>query len=45
MPDFLDKLCPRADLARRVTALPQPIVFTNGVFDILHPAPIRPLQA
>ena len=36
MPTFLDKLCPRADLARRVAALPQPIVFTNGVFDILH---------
>ena len=36
MPNFLDKLCPRADLARRVGALPRPIVFTNGVFDILH---------
>ena len=36
MPSFLDKLCPRADLARRVAALPRPVVFTNGVFDILH---------
>ncbi|MES3013195.1 MAG: D-glycero-beta-D-manno-heptose 1-phosphate adenylyltransferase [Pseudomonadota bacterium] len=36
MPDFLDKLCPRADLAARVAALAQPVVFTNGVFDILH---------
>ena len=36
MPPFLDKLCPRADLARRVAALPHPVVFTNGVFDILH---------
>jgi rfaE bifunctional protein nucleotidyltransferase chain/domain len=36
VPDFLDKLCPRADLAARVAALPQPVVFTNGVFDILH---------
>ena len=35
-PSFLDKLCPRADLAQRVAALPRPIVFTNGVFDILH---------
>jgi len=34
--DFLDKLCPRAQLAVRVAALPQPVVFTNGVFDILH---------
>jgi len=33
---FLDKLCPRADLAQRIARLPRPIVFTNGVFDILH---------
>ncbi len=33
---FLDKLCPRAELAARVAALPRPLVFTNGVFDILH---------
>lgn len=33
---FLDKLCAPADLAARVAALPQPVVFTNGVFDILH---------
>jgi D-glycero-beta-D-manno-heptose 1-phosphate adenylyltransferase len=36
MASFLDKLCARADLAARVAALPRPIVFTNGVFDILH---------
>ena len=35
-PTFLDKLCVRDDLAARVSALPKPIVFTNGVFDILH---------
>ena len=35
-PNFLDKLCTRDDLAARVSALPKPIVFTNGVFDILH---------
>jgi len=33
---FLDKLCARRDLAARVAALPSPMVFTNGVFDILH---------
>jgi D-glycero-beta-D-manno-heptose 1-phosphate adenylyltransferase len=33
---FLDKLCTRDDLAARVAALAQPVVFTNGVFDILH---------
>jgi rfaE bifunctional protein nucleotidyltransferase chain/domain len=36
MPNFLDKLCPRDALAQRIATLPQPIVFTNGVFDILH---------
>jgi rfaE bifunctional protein nucleotidyltransferase chain/domain len=36
MADFLDKLCPRDALARRVAALARPVVFTNGVFDILH---------
>ena len=35
-PTFFDKLCTRADLASRVAALAQPVVFTNGVFDILH---------
>jgi len=33
---FLDKLCARADLPARIAALPTPVVFTNGVFDILH---------
>ena len=33
---FLDKLCTRADLPVRIAALAQPVVFTNGVFDILH---------
>ena len=35
-PTFLDKLCGPDELAARVAALPQPVVFTNGVFDILH---------
>lgn len=35
-PNFLDKLCPRDELAARVAALPRPVVFSNGVFDILH---------
>ncbi|SHM07192.1 adenylyltransferase/cytidyltransferase family protein [Rhizobacter sp. OV335] len=33
---FLDKLCPREQLPARLSALPRPLVFTNGVFDILH---------
>jgi len=36
VPSFLDKLCTPADLSARVAALPKPVVFTNGVFDILH---------
>ena len=34
--DFLDKLSPRSALAERLAILPRPLVFTNGVFDILH---------
>jgi D-glycero-beta-D-manno-heptose 1-phosphate adenylyltransferase len=33
---FLDKITSRQDAAARVAALPQPVVFTNGVFDVLH---------
>jgi D-glycero-beta-D-manno-heptose 1-phosphate adenylyltransferase len=36
MPSFADKLCTRAALRERIAALAQPLVFTNGVFDILH---------
>ena len=36
MSDYTDKLCPPGDVESRVAALPQPVVFTNGVFDILH---------
>jgi D-glycero-beta-D-manno-heptose 1-phosphate adenylyltransferase len=30
------KLCSRADVLRRLGQLPRPLVFTNGVFDVLH---------
>jgi rfaE bifunctional protein nucleotidyltransferase chain/domain len=33
---FERKLCAPAHLAERVTTLQRPLVFTNGVFDILH---------
>ena len=36
LPAFIAKLCPRAELQPRLAELPQPLVFTNGVFDILH---------
>jgi rfaE bifunctional protein nucleotidyltransferase chain/domain len=37
-PDFLSKLCARQEAVARVNALRQmgPVVFTNGVFDVLH---------
>lgn len=33
---FHEKICPRAALAQRLADLPRPLVFTNGVFDVLH---------
>ena len=35
-PAFLGKIVSRAEAAGRVAALAQPVVFTNGVFDVLH---------
>lgn len=36
LPVFLDKLCARVDLPARLASLPRPLVFTNGVFDVMH---------
>ena len=35
-PSFEAKVCPPDELAVRLASLPRPLVFTNGVFDILH---------
>jgi rfaE bifunctional protein nucleotidyltransferase chain/domain len=35
-PAFERKICTADNLAARITALPRPIVFTNGCFDVLH---------
>jgi rfaE bifunctional protein nucleotidyltransferase chain/domain len=35
-PSFESKICDPAKLRDRVAALARPLVFTNGVFDILH---------
>ena len=35
-PDFEEKLCSPTELVQRVLILRRPLVFTNGVFDILH---------
>ena len=34
--NFEQKICARADFAPRTAALPRPLVFTNGCFDVLH---------
>lgn len=36
MPAFLGKLCGRQELPTRLSSLPRPLVFTNGVFDVMH---------
>jgi rfaE bifunctional protein nucleotidyltransferase chain/domain len=36
VPAFENKLCTPGELAKRVAALPRPLVFTNGCFDVLH---------
>ena len=35
-PSFESKVCSPEQLATRIASLPRPLVFTNGVFDILH---------
>ena len=30
------KICPRSQAGAAIARLPRPVVFTNGVFDILH---------
>ena len=35
-PSFERKICSTGELAARVAALPRPLVFTNGCFDVLH---------
>lgn len=33
---FENKICPPAELPARLRAMARPLVFTNGVFDVLH---------
>ena len=35
-PAFLQKIVSRREAAARMASLPGPVVFTNGVFDVLH---------
>ena len=36
LPSFLGKIVQRADAPARLARLSGPVVFTNGVFDVLH---------
>ena len=36
LPNFEAKICPPEQLTAKAAALPRPLVFTNGCFDILH---------
>jgi len=36
VPDFEQKICPPAQCAARAQSRPKKLVFTNGVFDVLH---------
>ncbi len=38
---FLDKIISRQEAAARVKTLPHPVVFTNGVFDVLHAGHVK----
>jgi rfaE bifunctional protein nucleotidyltransferase chain/domain len=35
-PEFERKICPPSEISTRVASLASPVVFTNGVFDVLH---------
>ncbi|GAB4117338.1 MAG: D-glycero-beta-D-manno-heptose 1-phosphate adenylyltransferase [Sideroxydans sp.] len=35
-PSFENKICDAGTFAAKVAALPRPLVFTNGCFDVLH---------
>ena len=35
-PEFLRKIVARDRAPQALAALPRPVVFTNGVFDVLH---------
>ena len=42
---FMNKIAERAQVAARAARLPKPLVFTNGVFDVLHRGHVTYLAA
>ena len=43
-PGFFNKLASGDEAARRIAELPRPVVFTNGVFDVLHKGHVTYLE-
>jgi D-glycero-beta-D-manno-heptose 1-phosphate adenylyltransferase len=41
---FISKLASRDEASARIAALPKPVVFTNGVFDVLHKGHVTYLE-
>src|SRR5213592_4389743 len=41
---FADKILSSENLARLVSSAPRPMVFTNGVFDLIHPGHVTYLE-
>ncbi len=42
---FTSKIVSRADAVAAIAALPKPVIFTNGVFDVLHKGHVTYLAA
>jgi D-glycero-beta-D-manno-heptose 1-phosphate adenylyltransferase len=42
--NFAEKICARSQVTERAQRLPRPMVFTNGVFDVLHRGHVQYLE-
>ena len=44
LPALFDKIVARKDARLRIAELPKPVIFTNGVFDVLHAGHVNYLE-
>jgi D-glycero-beta-D-manno-heptose 1-phosphate adenylyltransferase len=44
LPVLFDKIVARKDACLRIAELPKPVIFTNGVFDVLHAGHVNYLE-
>ena len=44
LPALFDKIVARKDARLRIAELPKPVIFTNGVFDVLHAGHVSYLE-